>query len=77
MMVVVNYLNTFAVLAPVGLLGAVSGMITSFGALCRGRSRRFGKGIGEASWLPAATFWPFRQCFFFFRGQVSANMSDA
>ena len=47
MMVVVNYLNTFAVLAPmIGLLGTVSGMITSFGALTAGQSRsdRPGKG---------------------------------
>ena len=82
MMVVVNYLNTFAVLAPmIGLLGTVSGMITSFGALTAGKAEAadLAKGIGEALVatggglllaIPAMFFY------FFFRGQVSANMAD-
>jgi len=51
MMVVVNYMNTFAVLAPmIGLLGTTAGMITSFSALTAGKAEAtdLAKGIGEA-----------------------------
>jgi len=47
----VNMLNAFATIAPmVGLLGTVSGMITSFGVLAAGRSEAsdFAGGIGVA-----------------------------
>jgi biopolymer transport protein ExbB len=47
----VNMLNAFATIAPmVGLLGTVSGMISSFGVLASGRSEAsdFAGGIGEA-----------------------------
>ena len=47
----VNMLNAFATIAPmVGLLGTVSGMISSFGVLAAGRSEAsdFAGGIGEA-----------------------------
>jgi biopolymer transport protein ExbB len=69
MMVVVNYLNTFAVLAPmIGLLGTVSGMITSFGALTAGKA--------EAADLAKGIAIPAMFLYFFFRGQVSTNMAD-
>jgi biopolymer transport protein ExbB len=82
MMVVVNYLNTFAVLAPmIGLLGTVSGMITSFGALTAGKAEAadLAKGIGEALVATGGGLLlaiPAMFLYFFFRGQVSANMSD-
>lgn len=82
MMVVINYLNTFAVLAPmVGLLGTVSGMITSFGALTAGKAEAtdLAKGIGEALVATGGGLLlaiPAMFLYFFFRGQVSANMAD-
>jgi biopolymer transport protein ExbB len=82
MMVVVNYLNTFAVLAPmIGLLGTVSGMITSFGALTAGKAEAadLAKGIGEALVATGGGLLlaiPAMFLYFFFRGQVSANMAD-
>lgn len=82
MMVVVNYLNTFAVLAPmIGLLGTVSGMITSFGALTAGKAEAtdLAKGIGEALVATGGGLLlaiPAMFCYFFFRGLVSANMAD-
>ena len=82
MMVVVNYLNTFAVLAPmIGLLGTVSGMITSFGALTAGKAEAtdLAKGIGEALVATGGGLFlaiPRDVLYFFFRGQVSANMAD-
>jgi biopolymer transport protein ExbB len=82
MMVVVNYLNTFAVLAPmIGLLGTVSGMITSFGALTAGKAEAadLAKGIGEALIATGGGLLlaiPSMFLYFFFRGQVSANMAD-
>ena len=82
MMVVVNYLNTFAVLAPmIGLLGTVSGMITSFGALTAGKAEatELAKGIGEALIATGGGLLlaiPSMFLYFFFRGQVSTNMAD-
>jgi biopolymer transport protein ExbB len=82
MMVVVNYLNTFAVLAPmIGLLGTVSGMITSFGALTAGKAEAadLAKGIGEALVATGGGLLlaiPAMFLYFFFRGQVSTNMAD-
>lgn len=82
MMVVVNYLNTFAVLAPmIGLLGTVSGMITSFGALTAGKAEAtdLAKGIGEALIATGGGLLlaiPSMFLYFFFRGLVSANMAD-
>ena len=82
MMVIVNYLNTFAVLAPmIGLLGTVSGMITSFGALTAGKAEAtdLAKGIGEALIATGGGLLlaiPSMFLYFFFRGLVSANMAD-
>lgn len=82
MMVVVNYLNTFAVLAPmIGLLGTVSGMITSFGALTAGKAEAtdLAKGIGEALIATGGGLLlaiPSMFLYFFFRGLVSASMAD-
>jgi biopolymer transport protein ExbB len=82
MMVIVNYLNTLAVLAPmIGLLGTVSGMISSFGALTAGKAEAsdLAKGIGEALIATGGGLLlaiPAMFLYFFFRGMVSANMAD-
>lgn len=82
MMVVVNYLNTFAVLAPmIGLLGTVAGMITSFSALTAGKAEAtdLAKGIGEALICTGGGLFlaiPAMFLYFFFRGMVSTNMAD-
>jgi len=82
MMVVVNYLNTLAVLAPmIGLLGTVSGMITSFSALTAGKAEAsdLAKGIGEALIATGGGLLlaiPSMFLYFFFRGMVSSNMAD-
>ncbi|CAN5431718.1 hypothetical protein BH09VER1_BH09VER1_30670 [soil metagenome] len=82
MMVIVNYLNTFAVLAPmIGLLGTVSGMITSFSALVAGKAEAtdLAKGIGEALVATGGGLFlaiPSMFLYFFFRGMVSTNMAD-
>lgn len=81
-MVIVNYLNTFAVLAPmIGLLGTVSGMITSFSALTLGKAEAsdLAKGIGEALIATGGGLLlaiPAMFLYFFFRGMVSTNMAD-
>jgi biopolymer transport protein ExbB len=83
MMVVVNYLNTLAVLAPmIGLLGTVSGMIQSFSALTAGRAEAsdLAKGIGEALIATGGGLLlaiPSMALYFFFRGMVASNMADA
>ncbi|MEY4300297.1 MAG: Biopolymer transport protein ExbB [Verrucomicrobiota bacterium] len=82
MMVIVNYLNTFAVLAPmIGLLGTVSGMITSFSALTAGKAEAsdLAKGIGEALIATGGGLLlaiPSMFLYFFFRGSLSSNMAD-
>jgi biopolymer transport protein ExbB len=82
MMVVVNYLNTLAVLAPmIGLLGTVSGMISSFSALTAGKAEAtdLAKGIGEALIATGGGLLlaiPSMFMYFFFRGMVSSNMAD-
>ncbi len=82
MMVVVNYLNTFAVLAPmIGLLGTVAGMITSFSALTAGKAEAsdLAKGIGEALIATGGGLLlaiPAMFLYFFFRGMVTSNMAD-
>lgn len=82
MMVVVNYLNTLAVLAPmIGLLGTVIGMISSFGALTAGKAEAtdLAKGVGEALIATGGGLFlaiPSMFLYFFFRGMVSSNMAD-
>jgi biopolymer transport protein ExbB len=82
MMVVVNYLNTFAVLAPmIGLLGTVAGMITSFSALTAGKAEAsdLAKGIGEALIATGGGLLlaiPAMFLYFFFRGLLTTNMAD-
>ena len=83
MMVIVNYLNTFAVLAPmIGLLGTVAGMITSFSALTAGKAEAtdLAKGIGEALIATGGGLLlaiPSMFLYFFFRGMLTTNMADA
>jgi len=82
MMVVVNYMNTFAVLAPmIGLLGTTAGMITSFSALTAGKAEAtdLAKGIGEALIATAGGLLlaiPSMFLYFFFRGLITSNMAD-
>lgn len=80
MMVVVNYLNTFAVLAPmIGLLGTVAGMITSFSALTAGKAEatNLAKGIGEALIATGGGLLlaiPSMFLYFFFRGMLTTKI---
>jgi len=82
MMVIVNYMNTFAVLAPmIGLLGTTAGMITSFSALTAGKAEAtdLAKGIGEALIATAGGLLlaiPSMFLYFFFRGLLTSNMAD-
>lgn len=82
MMVVVNYLNTLAVMAPmIGLLGTVIGMINSFGALTAGKAEatELAGGIGEALVATAGGLLlaiPAMFLYFYFRGQVQSVMAD-
>ena len=82
MMVIVNHLKTFAVLAPmIGLLGTVSGMITSFSALTAGKAEAsdLAKGIGEALIATGGGLLlaiPAMFLYFFFRGMLTTNMAD-
>jgi len=82
MMVVVNYMNTFAVLAPmIGLLGTVAGMITSFSALTAGKAEAtdLAKGIGEALIATGGGLLlaiPAMFLYFYFRGSLTSNMAD-
>ena len=82
MMSIVNYLNTLAVLAPmIGLLGTVSGMISSFSALTAGKAEApdLAKGIGEALVATGGGLLlaiPSMFLYFAFRGLIAANMAD-
>jgi biopolymer transport protein ExbB len=82
MLVVVNYLNTLAVMAPmIGLLGTVIGMISSFGALTAGKAEasELAGGIGEALVATAGGLLlaiPSMFLYFYFRGQVQSSMAD-
>lgn len=82
LMAMVNYLNTFAVLAPmIGLLGTVSGMITSFSALTAGKAEAadLAKGIGEALICTGGGLLlaiPAMFLYFYFRGKASVLMAD-
>lgn len=82
MMTTVNYLNTLAVLAPmIGLLGTVSGMISSFSALTAGKAEAadLAKGIGEALVATGGGLLlaiPSMFLYFAFRGLVASNMAD-
>jgi biopolymer transport protein ExbB len=81
-MVVVNYLNTLAVMAPmIGLLGTVIGMISSFSALTAGKAEAtdLAGGIGEALVATAGGLLlaiPAMFLYFFFRGQAQSVMAD-
>jgi biopolymer transport protein ExbB len=81
-MVIVNYLNTFAVMAPmIGLLGTTSGMITSFGALTAGKAEasELAGGIGEALVATAGGLFlaiPAMFLYFHFRGQAQTGMAE-
>jgi biopolymer transport protein ExbB len=82
MMVVINYLNTLAVMAPmIGLLGTVIGMISSFSALTAGRTEamELAGGIGEALTATAGGLLlaiPSMFLYFYFRGMAQAQMAD-
>jgi biopolymer transport protein ExbB len=82
MMVVINYLNTLAVVAPmIGLLGTVSGMVKGFSALTAGKAdtTELAKGIGEALIATGGGLLlaiPSMLMFFVFRGMLSSNISD-
>jgi len=75
-MVWVNYLNVFATIAPmIGLLGTVTGMITSFDQLAAGRSEPsdLAGGIGEAMITTAGGLIvgiPAMFFYFFFRNKL-------
>lgn len=78
----VNMLNAFATIAPmVGLLGTVSGMISSFGVLAAGKSEAsdFAGGIGEAMVGTAGGLLvaiPAMFCYFLFRNSLQGCMAD-
>lgn len=78
----VNYLNVFATIAPMlGLLGTVTGMITSFDQLAAGRSepQDLAGGIGEAMLTTAAGLIvgiPAMFCYFFFRNKLTLIISN-
>ena len=82
LMVLVNYLNTFAVLAPmIGLLGTVSGMISSFSALTAGKAEAsdLAKGIGEALIATGGGLLlaiPAMFLYFFFRGRAQTLVGE-
>ncbi len=77
----VNYLNVFATIAPMlGLLGTVTGMITSFDQLAAGRSepQDLAGGIGVAMITTAGGLFvgiPAMFFYFYFRNLLIANIS--
>jgi len=81
-MVWVNYLNVFATIAPmIGLLGTVTGMITSFDQLAAGRSepQDLAGGIGQAMLTTAGGLMvgiPAMFFYFFFRNRLMTLMGD-
>lgn len=78
----VNYLNVFATIGPMlGLLGTVTGMITSFDQLAAGRSepQDLAGGIGEAMTTTATGLIvgiPAMFCYFFFRNKLTMTISN-
>lgn len=78
----VNYLNVFATIGPMlGLLGTVTGMITSFDQLAAGRSepQDLAGGIGEAMITTAAGLLvgiPAMFFYFFFRSRLALIVAD-
>lgn len=78
----VNYLNVFATIGPMlGLLGTVTGMITSFDQLAAGRSepQDLAGGIGEAMTTTATGLFvgiPAMFCYFFFRSKLTMIISN-
>ncbi len=82
LMMWVNYLNVFATIGPmIGLLGTVTGMITSFDALAAGKSEPsdLAGGIGEAMLTTAGGLFvgiPAMFFYFFFRNQLTIIVAD-
>lgn len=82
MMVVINYLNTFAVMAPmIGLLGTTFGMISSFSALTAGKAEaaELAGGIGEALVCTAGGLFlaiPAMFLYFHFRGGAQTGVAE-
>ena len=78
----VNYLNVFATIGPMlGLLGTVTGMISSFDQLAAGRSepQDLAGGIGEAMTTTATGLIvgiPAMFCYFFFRSKLTMIVSN-
>jgi biopolymer transport protein ExbB len=78
----VNYLNVFATIGPMlGLLGTVTGMITSFDMLAAGRSEPsdLAGGIGEAMTTTATGLIigiPAMFFFFYFRNLLAINIAN-
>ena len=77
----VNYLNVFATIGPMlGLLGTVTGMITSFDMLAAGKSEPadLAGGIGEAMITTAGGLFvgiPAMFLYFYFRNLLQINMA--
>lgn len=82
LMLWVNYLNVFATIGPmIGLLGTVTGMITSFDALAAGKSEPsdLAGGIGEAMLTTAGGLFvgiPAMFFYFYFRNMLTIIVAD-
>lgn len=82
LMLWVNYLNVFATIGPmIGLLGTVTGMITSFDALAAGKSEPadLAGGIGEAMITTAGGLFvgiPAMFFYFYFRNMLTIIIAD-
>ena len=78
----INYLNVFATVAPmIGLLGTVTGMMTSFNDLKGGAMevKDFSGGIGEAMATTAGGLIvgiPAMFFYFFFRNKLTGIMTE-